>query len=250
MLKEERQRQILAMLTSNGRVVAAQLSNALGTSEDTIRRDLRELAEAGLLQRVHGGALQRTTTPLSHSARAQKSPRAKAVLADACLPMLRNGQVVILDGGTTVEQVAHHLPTHLKASVITNSVTVVLALSRHPYIEIIVPGGRFFKEAQVLVGATTVNFYSSVRADVCLMGVGSVHPHFGVSVLDFEEAQVKKAMLGAATETIVLADADKLGKAAPFQVAALSSVACLVTERAVGDAALQPYRDLTRVIAV
>src|SRR5258708_7845072 len=110
MLREERHQHILSTLKRDGKIVATDLSLALGVSEDTVRRDLRELGEAGLLQRVHGGALPRSPATASHIARQRQAPEAKLAIARAAVRLLRPGQVILLDGGTTTLRVAHEMP--------------------------------------------------------------------------------------------------------------------------------------------
>src|SRR5439155_9524386 len=135
MLTAERRRSIVQTLQRDGKVYASELSKALRVSEDTIRRDLRELAAAGVLQRVHGGALPRSPATASFTARQQQAPGAKAAIARAAAQFIRQAQVIILDGGTTTLQVAQHLPHDLRATVITHSPPVALALAEHPEIE-------------------------------------------------------------------------------------------------------------------
>src|SRR5690349_23360893 len=120
-LKEERQQQILERLHRDGKVLATELSQSFNTSEDTVRRDLRELGEAGLLLRVHGGALLRSPVAAPYAARQNQASEAKAAIAEAAAGLVRPGQVIILDGGTTTTQVARHLPRDLQATVITTS---------------------------------------------------------------------------------------------------------------------------------
>src|SRR6185503_630711 len=128
MLTAERRQQILEALRRDGKVLATELSAALNVSEDTIRRDLRELAEAGLLQRVHGGALPRSPASASYIARQSQAPSAKAAIARAAVQLLRSGQVIVLDGGTTTLQIAQQLPIDLRATIITNSPPIAVAL--------------------------------------------------------------------------------------------------------------------------
>src|SRR5262245_29045505 len=106
MLSAERRQYILETLRRDGRIHATELSATLNVSEDTIRRDLRELAEAGLLQRVHGGALPSSPAAASYAVRQQQAPSAKAAIAQAAAGLVRSGQVILLDGGTTTLQVA------------------------------------------------------------------------------------------------------------------------------------------------
>src|SRR2546425_11319036 len=118
MLTAERRQHILETLRREGKVLATELSEALHVSEDTIRRDLRELSEAGLLQRVHGGALPRSPASASFAARQSQAPAAKEAIARAAAQLVHTGQVIILDGGTTTLLVAQRLPGDLRATVI------------------------------------------------------------------------------------------------------------------------------------
>ncbi len=145
MLKEERQQQILGYLQTHGRVLAGELSKQLGVSVDTIRRDLRELSESGKMQRVHGGALPRSPVAGTYQERAQQWPETKAAIARAALRLIHDGQVILLDGGTTTLQVAQRLPLELRATLVTNSPLIAAALADHPCSEVILIGGRLYK---------------------------------------------------------------------------------------------------------
>src|SRR5579884_4146116 len=166
MLTAERKQYILGALRRDGKVVAKALSDELGTSEDTIRRDLRELATEGRLQRVHGGALPSSPAVVDFAGRQQLAPDGKLAVGRAAAKMIRPGQVVILDGGTTTLQLAAHLPAELRATVVTHSPTIAVALVEHPNIEVVLLGGRLFKHSVVTVGAATVEAISRIRADI------------------------------------------------------------------------------------
>lgn len=242
MLTAERRQHILATLRRDGKVLASELSAALDVSEDTVRRDLRELAEAGLLHRVHGGALPLSPAGGGYTRRQSQAPAAKAAIARAAAQLIRPGQVVMLDGGTTTLQVAQYLPADLRATILTNSLPLAVALAEHPAVEVIVLGGRLYKDALVTVGAATVEALRMVHADLCMLGVCSLHPEVGISVFDLEEAYVKRAMIAGAAEVVALASADKLGTAAPYIVGPLSDLTHLVTERSVAGETLAPYQ--------
>ena len=242
MLREERHRHILDALRRRGKVVATELSAALAVSEDTIRLDLRDLAEAGLVQRVHGGALPRSPALADYVARQALAPAAKAAIARAAAALVRPGQVVLLDGGTTTLQVARQLPGDLRATIVTTSPPIAVVLAAHPTVEVVMIGGRLSKDALVAVGAATVEALERVRADLCILGVCSLHPAVGVSVGDPEEAATKRAMIAGAGEVVAVADAEKLGTAAPFVVGPIGDLTRLVTERGVPDETLAPYR--------
>lgn len=242
MLTEERRAYILKALQQEGRVLAADLSKALGVSDDTIRRDLDALAEMDLLRRVHGGALPRTAVYKDFAARQTEGTTTKDAIARATVTLIRPHQVVILDGGTTSLAIAQHLPRDLVATVITTSPPVAVALAVCPGVTVIMIGGTLYRYAMVAVGADAVVALRDVRADVCVLGVLAIHPDVGISVLDHDEALVKRAMIAGATQIIAPATADKLGTVAPFVVGAPSVLTHLVTERGVGAETLAAYR--------
>ena len=244
LLTEERREHILVTLQRDGRVLAADLSRTLGVSDDTIRRDLDAMAEMGLLQRVHGGALRRAHVHEDYTARQSDAMAAKQSIAQATAALIRPGQVVILDGGTTSLAVAQHLPKNLEATVITTSPPVAVALAAYSGIEVITIGGRLYRYAMVAVGASTVAELQRVRADLCILGVLALHPEVGISVLDREEAAVKRAMMEAAADVVAPATENKLGTVAPFIVGPTTTLTHLVTETGVPEERLTPYRTL------
>lgn len=244
MLTEERRRLIVEQLRREGRVQAAELSSAFTVSEDTIRRDLRELAEAGLLQRVHGGALLRSPTNPKYAMRQREAPAAKEEIARAAVKLIQPGQVVILDAGTTPLEVAHRIPHETQITAVTNSPPVAQALAEHPYIDVVMVGGSLVKDSLAVVGATAVETLKTVRADLCILGVAGLHPDAGMSVLNLDEVYVKRAMIDGAAEVVAVAAGDKLGTAVEYVVGPLSLLTHIVTERSVPDDILAPYRDL------
>lgn len=231
MLTQQRKAHILDVLRRDGQVVAKLLSQVLGLSEDTIRRDLRELAAEGLLQRVHGGALPASPALADFAGRQQVAPEGKAVVGRAAAAMVRPGQVVFIDGGTTAVQLARHLRPDLVATVITHSPSVAVELVGHSSVTVELIGGRLFKHSVVAVGAAAMEAIARIRADVFFMGVTGVHPELGLTTGDAEEAAIKRALSRAAGETVVLASREKLGAASPYGVISLDEVAALVVER-------------------
>jgi DeoR/GlpR family transcriptional regulator of sugar metabolism len=244
MLTTHRKQQILSILKRNGQVIAKEVSQSMGVSEDTIRRDLRELAEEGLLQRVHGGALPASPAVADFAGRESITTEGKVAIGRAAAKMIQAGQVVILDGGTTARQVARHIPQGLKATIVTHSPTIALELVNHPDIEVILIGGRMFKHSVVAVGAAAIEAISHIHADTYFMGVTGVHPKTGLTTGDFEEAAVKRALSKAAAETIVLASSEKLNAASPYAVVSLGEISGIITERTADAALTRPYERL------
>src|ERR1700726_1553659 len=156
MLTQQRKSHILEVLRRDGQVVAKKLSAALSVSEDTIRRDLREMAQEGLLQRVHGGALPSSPAIADFAGRELIAADGKVAIGRAAAKLIQPGQVVMLDGGTTARQVARHIPLDLKATIVTHSPTIATELFNHPNVEVLLIGGRLFKHSVVAVGAVAI----------------------------------------------------------------------------------------------
>jgi DeoR/GlpR family transcriptional regulator of sugar metabolism len=235
MLTSQRKQLILSRLQRDGQLIAKAFSQEVGLSEDTIRRDLRELAAEGRLQRVHGGALPASPAVADFAGRQRLGAEAKAAIGRAAAALVRPGQVVILDGGTTAVQVARHLAPDLRATVVTHSPTIAVELAAHPRVEVVVLGGRLFKHSVVTVGAAVIEAASQVRADTFFMGVTGIHPEAGLSTGDLEEAHVKRALSQRAAETIVLASSEKLHAASAYVIAPLSDVSGLIVEASVPE---------------
>ena len=248
MLTTQRRKLLLARLAAEGQLVAKALAQELGTSEDTIRRDLRELAAEGLLQRVHGGALPASAAMGDLAVREQVSTADKVALGRFGASLVKPGQVVILDGGTTALQVARHLAPGLRATIVTHSPTVAIELAQHVGVEILLLGGRLFRHSMVNVGADVIAAASRLRADLFFLGVTGVHPDAGLSTGDAEEAAVKRALHARAAETVVLASPEKLMAASPFVVAPLSEISLLAVARATPASLIRKLRTSTEVV--
>ncbi len=241
MLTTHRKQAILVALERDGQVIAKALSESFGVSEDTIRRDLRELASEGLLQRVHGGALPSSPAAADFAHRQQISTDAKSAIARKAATLILPGQVVILDGGTTSVQLARQLPPTLKATVVTHSPSVAVELVDHTGIEVILIGGRLFRHSMVAVGAAAIEAIGHIRADVYFMGVTGVHPAAGLSTGDLEEAYIKRALASRAAEVVVLASTEKINAASAYVIADASSANILVVERETPETMTAPF---------
>ncbi|WP_447883872.1 DeoR/GlpR family DNA-binding transcription regulator [Serratia fonticola] len=242
MLTSQRKKIILEKLAQDGQVVAKQLSELFGLSEDTLRRDLRELDSEGLLQRVHGGALPVSSAIATFAERNTLESAAKTAIAKAAAAMIMPGQVVILDGGTTSAELVKQLPRNLQATIVTHSPSVAVGLVEYPNIEVIMIGGRLYKHSIVCVGAAAVEAMSHIRADIYFMGVTGVHPVAGLSTGDLEEAYIKRALAARAAETVVLASAAKLNAASQYAIGELTLAQTIVVEGDTADALIEPLQ--------
>ena len=245
MLTRQRKQLLLERLRRDGHIIAKVLSQELGLSEDTIRRDLRELAQEGHLQRVHGGALLASPAVADFAGRRGIAAAGKVAIGRAAAALVRPGQVIFLDGGTTAVQMARHLAADLRATVVTHSPSVAVELvEEHPGIEVVLLGGKLFKHSVVAVGAAVIEAVARIRADTFFLGVTGIHPEAGLSTGDLEEAHVKRALCGSAAETVVLASTEKLHTASAYVIAPIGEVSGMVVERDVPAEALAPFERL------
>lgn len=243
MLKEERQAVILQILKDNGKVIAAELSDRLQVSEDTIRRDLADLSRQGRMQRVHGGALPHSPAAVSFAERLHQTPQSKEAIARAAIQMIRPGQTIFLDGGTTTARVARLIPADLRITCVTNSPIAAVELAHADQVDVILIGGMLNKPEQVITGAAAVDAVRSIHTDLCFLGICSLDPSAGITVVDYEEAQIKRAMIESSDHVVALSSAEKLGTISPFTVAPLTDLDCLITDAEADSDILKSFEE-------
>ena len=230
MLADQRRQLIRREIADRGSVVAADLAARLGVSEDTIRRDLRELARSGACARVYGGALAPAPAAGPIGARVASDVAAKLRLARAAVPLLAPGSTVFIDAGSTNLAIAHAIPQEAELTVATNAVDVAAALAGHAGVELIVLGGRFARDLGACLGAEALRQIGQIAADIFVLGSCGVDAGRGATAFDPAEAEVKRAMAAARRAVLVAATTAKLGTAAPFRVAAPEAIRHLVVE--------------------
>ncbi len=230
MLKEERHQYILNRIDQNYRIYITSLSAELGVSDDTLRRDLTELDERGLLTKVHGGAIAKSGIPIEFTDRLNTGIPAKQQMAAKVIPMFRTGDILLIDGGTSNLEVARKIPSNMELTVYTNSFPIVNTLMHHPKLELIFLGGKVFPSSQVTVGVSVFQALQTVRPDWQVLGISNVHPQQGLTAPDREEAMMKRLMIERAQKRIILADSYKLNTAEAYTVASLGDIDYLVTE--------------------
>ena len=243
MLTTHRKAFILDTLNREGPVIAQRVAEMLDLSEDTIRRDLRELAADGLLKRVHGGALPVAPDLPDLAARNAIATDEKTALAAAAAALVQPGQMVFLDGGSTHALVARLLPRSFAFTVATHSPTIAAALEDHPTAEVILCGGKIYKHSMVAVGAAAIASIGLISPELFLLGVTAAHPQHGLSTGDVEEAAIKRFIAGRSAETYVTLTADKLDKVSPAGVLGLDAVAGLIVAADMPEARMAPYRE-------
>lgn len=242
MLKEERLQIILKMLETNQRVTSLELSQILNVSDDTIRRDLNELDQNGLLLKVHGGAIPKSSTPYKLKERVNFAHEEKVILAQKSLEFFKDGQVIILDNGSTNMEVAKVIPLDMKLTIFTNSIPVAQILSEHPNVELFLLGGKVFKDAQTTYGHDVIEVLGQIRADLCLLGICSIHPEIGLTIPDYEECQSKRKMVEVSQKVIALVTADKIGTAENFVVCKYKDLDIMLTDGVLYETLPAEYR--------
>ncbi len=231
MFSEERQEQIKLELTRQGRVEVPELACRYGVSEHTIRRDLNALAQRGLLQKTHGGAVSLNTTHLDWTNRNLTLPEAKEHIGETAAALVKPGQTIIVDAGSTTLSLARHL-TVRPLTVITNSLDVASLFAETKDVALIVSGGRWDVQARAFRGAAAQQFMSSYRADWTMLGTCALHPRTGASVTSEEDAGIKRAMSAAGLRTVVLADHSKRDQVAAHLVLPVQRLDLVVTDQA------------------
>ncbi len=230
MLADQRHQLIRDEIAAKGSVVAGALAARFGVSEDTIRRDLRDLARGGDCRRVYGGAVAPAPCVGALDLRAGHASAAKSRLAQAAVALLVPRQTVFIDSGSTNIAIARAIPPDAELTVATNAVDVAAALSGHPRVDLIVLGGAFDRDSGACTGGATLQAIAQISADLFFLGSCGVDARRGVTAFGAAEAEVKRAMAAASAGVAVAATTDKLGTAAPFRVAAPEAIRHLVVE--------------------
>lgn len=243
MLREERLKQILDKLQQDQRLSTTQLMADFEVSEGTIRRDLKELQTRGLLQKVHGGAVPRPAAPRIYQNRLEYASEPKAELAKKALPLLENGQLILIDGGTTNWHLANAFPPQLEATVFTNSIPIVQTLLAHPGLEIHLMGGKVFQASQVSLGSEVMQALGDIRPDICFMGVRSLQAEIGFTTLEREEAKIKRKMVEVSQRVVVMATNDKLDTVDHYRICGCEEVDLLIVEQDAPEDKLSAFRE-------
>jgi DeoR/GlpR family transcriptional regulator of sugar metabolism len=243
MLKEERFQFILDRLSKDQKVTLKTLSKLLHVSEYTARRDLKELTDQGLLKAVRGGAIPRSPTPHHFADRLNYKTDEKKIIAEKAVGLLRPGQVVVFDGGTTALAIATILPKDLEITVVTNSFPIVNVLERHPNIDVLFTGGRLYKSAFTAIGHDAIRFFKNVRADIYFMGICSLHRTIGVTTINYEESEVKKAIVDVSKQVVALTPRERINTAEAFFICPLESVDTIITDEEGKEVSEQYFKD-------
>jgi DeoR/GlpR family transcriptional regulator of sugar metabolism len=243
MLKKERQAYILHQVNLHNKVLSSSLCSEIQVSEDTIRRDLQELADEGKVIKVHGGALSHSFSQVHFPSNGVYSQQHKRKIAHKAIPYISNGMFVLTTGGTTILELARCLPPQLKATFISGSIPAILEYMHHPNIDVIMVGDRLSKNSKISVGPEAISKIRQMKADVCFLGTNAIDAQQGITDNDWEVVQVKKAMIESARKVICLSIAEKIGSVQPIRVCGFEDIDMLITELSPDDPRMKPFRD-------
>lgn len=226
-----RQTEILELARSEGRVIVDDLAQRFDVTLQTIRRDLTDLADAGFLDRVHGGAMLRTgVTNLGYEQRRRMNEGAKAAIAKSCAAAIPGNCSIIMNLGTTTEAVARELLGHSNITVVTNNMNVANTLTSNPSCEIMVAGGALRRSDGGLVGELTTQFFEQFKVDFAVIGTSALDRDGDLLDYDLAEVRVSKAIIRQARRVFLVCDASKLDRSAPARLASLAELDTLFTD--------------------
>ncbi|KOT98408.1 MULTISPECIES: DeoR/GlpR family DNA-binding transcription regulator [Streptomyces] len=232
MYAPERQQEILRLARDGGRVDVVSLAEEFQVTAETIRRDLKALDRAGLLRRVHGGAIPAGRLDFEPDLAERESTAAdeKDRIARAALAELPAEGTMILDAGSTVARMAAAIPRETSLTVVTHSLPIAARLADHPGIQLHIVGGRVRHRTRAAVDAWALRAYGEIRADVAVVAANGFSVEHGLTTPDLAEAAVKRAALTAARRVVLLADSSKFAQEHFARFGALDDVDLLITD--------------------
>ncbi len=241
MLKLERQAYILHQVNLHNKVLLTDLSEQIRVSNDTIRRDLQELADLGKIIKVHGGALSPSFHNGHQSNREVYAYNQKKIIAKKAASLIEDGMFILTGGGTTIIEMARALSPDLHATFISGSIPALFEYSSHPNIEVIAIGDKVSKNSKITVGSDAILKIREFRVDLCFLGVNAINLETGISDNDWDIVQVKKAMIDSAKKLVCLTISEKIDSRQPIQICDLKRIDTLITEISPDDLSLEPY---------
>jgi DeoR family transcriptional regulator of aga operon len=244
MLSEERQRAILELLRRDGRVLVVDLARQFHTSQVTIRKDLEILHVQGRVHRTHGGALPARDGALEDPTLREKEKlhrKEKLQIAAAAARMVAEGQVVILDSGTTTTGIARALRNFQNLTIITNAVNIAAELSGST-VEVILTGGNLRKNSFSLVGPIAEETLHRLHADILFLGVDGFDVQYGLSTPNLLEAKVNRAMIEISKTAVAVCDSSKFGKRSLSLIAPPTSLQHVITDSGIPKADLSALK--------
>lgn len=235
-----RQMEILEIARASGRVGVEELAERFDVTLQTIRRDLGELADHGMLDRIHGGAVMRSgVSNIGYAERRRMHEDAKAAIARACAARIPDNSSIIINLGTTTEAVARELLGHRNLTVITNNMNVANILVGNDSCEIVVAGGTLRRSDGGLVGDLTTEFMAQFKPDYAIIGASALDSDGDLLDFDMAEVRVSRAIAGLARKCFLVTDISKLERSAPVRIISMSDLDTVFVDRPLPDALMR-----------
>jgi len=230
MLKEERQNIILHEIKTHNKVLSSTLSELLKVSEDTVRRDLKELSESGHVKKVHGGAMANPNLPDDFKNYNISKQAERRKLAEKAANLFRNNQVILMEGESTNLLLIDLIPRDISLTIFTNSLQIASKLFDCPNVETIFLGGRISHKHRMALGMDVINALTEIHADLCFIETNSIHEEIGITDSDRENAFTKKAMFQSSSQVIAMCLSEDIGTIQPFKVEGMNQLHMIITE--------------------
>jgi len=246
MLIEERRQYIVALAQQRGRVLVEELSESLGISRITIRKDLDYLQSRGALQRTHGGALLPGSGALSDPSLQEKEGRhsvEKQRIAAAAVSLIQEGQCVLLDSGTTTTAIARALKKFSQLTIITNAVNIAAELSGTDF-EVLLTGGALRKNSFSLVGPLAEDMLHDMHADILFLGVDGFDLEVGLTTPNVMESRVNRAMVKAASTVVAVCDSTKFNRRSLSKIVDATAIHHVITDNNLSQETAEALRNL------
>ncbi len=244
MLKEERHQFILNEVRIHNKVLLTDIADLLKVSVDTVRRDIKELHNSDQLKKVHGGAVSLGFNTYSPVGKKVYSLEKKSQIAEKAMTLIKEGQVILLSGGTTNLELARRLPSKMKLTCFTPSLPIAVQLLTKSNIEVIFIGGRLSKDSQITIGGSAINMLSEIKVDICFLGTNSIHPVQGLTEFDWEIVQMKKAMIHSSRKVVSPCISEKIGSLQRYRICGAEEIDVLITELEPWDIKLDAFKTM------
>ncbi|MHA4807299.1 DeoR/GlpR family DNA-binding transcription regulator [Flavitalea flava] len=242
MLKEERQAYILRQVNLHNRVLSSHMSEQIQVSEDTIRRDLQEMAQEGKITKVHGGALS-NSFHVTFTSKDVYSLEEKRLIALKAISLIRDGMFILTSGGTTIIELARMLPKDLQATFITPSLPAAFEYTNHPRIEVVMIGDKIAKNSKIAIGGEAIRKIKQIKADLCFLGVNAIDIRDGLTDNDWDVVEIKKAMIATSKKVVALSISEKVNSSEQLIICEVEKIHALITELSPDAEKLKPYRN-------
>lgn len=244
MKKQQRHQIILNEVHIHNRVLLTDLSGILKVSMDTVRRDVKELDSLKRIKKVHGGAVSNGFNIYTDRESEIYEQSSKSIIAQKGISLLNNGDVVLISGGSTNLQLAKLLPKRLNLTFFTPSLPMAIELLNNvpSHDDVFFIGGKLSKESQLATGGSVIHILSEIKADICFLGTGYIDINDGITAIQWEIAQVKKAMIKASKRVVSLTISEKLNTSNRYKICDFNTLDTLVTELDPNSIILDQYR--------